>query len=363
MADNLCGPSTAPKSLSRHFEKDRSLQQDRFASSAGPSSGLHDATQRFRSLNLGDNRFTSDFSRFQNASLLDNTSDIGNWNHNHQVVPYPTYANDEAFSPVNPSTRPRVATERFNTSSRTGAAVPAFPTFPTFPTIPIMSTPVGPSTATHFPPLVPVDLRDWANEFRLRMDHHEFNQMTSFSPPAQAFRPPMNAYGESMLRQHMGILRDQVSGPKDDLDFDAALCAWAAANSPETQAEANAWLRVEDVCVDSHVRDTQATTQSADSHQPTLADLTTFEQEIVLAAEHPWTNMTESTTEKEDPVQSQGKEDSELAMAAQQILDSVSGNKSDKFKNSGFIQMMQRIAAQELVVRDNNLVESLQNTN
>ncbi|KAI1649269.1 uncharacterized protein F4817DRAFT_32188 [Daldinia loculata] len=359
MADNLCGPSTAPKSLSRHFEQDRSLQQDRFASSAGPSSGVHDATQRFRSLNLGDNRFTSDFSGFQNASFMDISPDVRNWNHNHQLVPYPSFANDDAFSPidrVNPSTRPRVAPERFNTSSRTSA------TAATIPTIPIMSTPVGPSTTTHFPNLVAQRRTDWANEFNQRMARRDFSQMNqSFGPPGQAFRP-MNAYGENMLRQDMAIRPNQVPGPKDDLDFDAELRAWAAANSPETQAQANAWLHVEDTSAGGRVRATQATTQSTDSHQLTMQNLTTLEQETVTVVEHPSSGLAESTTETEEMAQSRGKEDSELAMAAQQILDSVSGNKSDKFKNSGFIQMMQKIAAQELVVRDNNLVEFPQTT-
>ncbi|KAI1661966.1 hypothetical protein F4813DRAFT_94293 [Daldinia decipiens] len=358
MADNLCGPSTAPKSLSRHFEQDRSLQQDRFASSAGPSSGVHDATQRFRSLNLGDNRFTSEFSEFQNASFIDLSPDVRNWNHNHQLVPYPSFGNDDAFSPIdraNVSTRPRVAAERFNTSSRTGAAAAA-----AFPTMPIMSTPVGPPTTTHVPNLIAQRRTDWANEFNQRMAGRNFNQMNqSFGPPGQAFRPT-NIYDENMLRQRMAIRPDQVPGFKDDLDFDAELRAWAAANSPETQAQANAWLRVEDASADSRVRNTQATTQSADSHQLTMQNLTALEQESVPAAEHTRSNLAESTAEMEKQAQSRGKEDSELAMAAQQILDSVSGDKSDKFKNSGFIQMMQKIAAQELVVRDNNLVESSQ---
>ncbi|KAI0113398.1 hypothetical protein F4814DRAFT_345953 [Daldinia grandis] len=350
MADNLCGPSTAPKSLSRHFEHDRSLQQDRFTSSAGPSSGVHDATQRFRSLNLADSRFTSDFSGFQNTSLIDISPDVRNWNHNHQLVPYPSFGLDDASSSIDratPSTRPRVPAERFNASSRARVAATTIPSIPIMPTV------------THISSHIPQHRADWANQFNQRMARRDFSQMNqSFGRPEQAFGP-MNTYGENMLRQHMAMRPDQLPGPKDDLDFDAELRAWAAANSAETQAEANAWLRVEGTSTDSRVRDTQTTTQSTDSHQLTMENLTTLGQETALAAEQAWNNLAESTNEKEELAQSQGKEDSELAMAAQQILDSVSGDKSDKFKNSGFIQMMQKIAAQELVVRDNNLVESL----
>ncbi|KAI0851124.1 hypothetical protein F5Y00DRAFT_15533 [Daldinia vernicosa] len=354
MADNLCGPSTAPKSLSRHFEQDRSLQQDRFTSSAGPSSGVHDATQSFRSLNLGDNRFTSDFSGFQNASFIDTPPDVRNWNHNHQLVPYPSFANDDAFSSidhVSTAMRPRVAPERFNTPSQTGAAVAT--------AVPVISIASRPNLRSDD---FPQRRADWANEFNQRMTPRDIRQMNqSFNPPGQVLRP-MSTFGVSMLPQHITMRPAQVPGPKDDIDFDAELRAWAAANSPETQAQANAWLRVEDASADSRVRETQATTQSADSHQFAMQNLTALEEDAVLAAQHPRNNLAESTTEKEEPAQSRGNEDSELAMAAQQILDSVSGDKSDKFKNSGFIQMMQKIAAQELVVRDNNLVESPQTT-
>ncbi|KAI1473623.1 hypothetical protein F4774DRAFT_38392 [Daldinia eschscholtzii] len=350
MADNLCGPSTAPKSLSRHFEQDRSLQQDRFTSSAGTSSGVQDATQRFRSLNLGDNRFTSDFSGFQNASFMDMSSEARPWAPGSQLLPYPPFAGDANFSTadrVNVPARPRVAP----------AAAPLVPSMP------IMSTPAVHSSTTRAADPVARHRTDWANEYTQRMFRHNFNPVgQNFGPSVSPIRP-VDVFRETMAQQHLATLSDMAHHRENDLDFDAELRAWAAANSPETQAQANAWLGGESTSLDGRFHDAQEVLQSADAHQLTQQNLTALEEETIAAAERDVNSVAaEPTTVKEEPVKSQGKDDSELAMAAQQILDSVSGDKSEKFKNSGFIQMMQKIAAQELVVRDNNLVDATQAT-
>ncbi|KAI0896803.1 hypothetical protein F4806DRAFT_465922 [Annulohypoxylon nitens] len=49
-------------------------------------------------------------------------------------------------------------------------------------------------------------------------------------------------------------------------------------------------------------------------------------------------------------------EDSKLAIAAQEIINSVSDERSDKFQQSEFLSLMRRIASMDLVVRDNALV-------
>ncbi|KAK5626476.1 hypothetical protein RRF57_002191 [Xylaria bambusicola] len=48
----------------------------------------------------------------------------------------------------------------------------------------------------------------------------------------------------------------------------------------------------------------------------------------------------------------------DLARAAQQLVDSVADNNSEKFKNSDFLALMRRIASQEVVVQGNDLVET-----
>ncbi|KAI0887840.1 uncharacterized protein GGS22DRAFT_154441 [Annulohypoxylon maeteangense] len=51
-------------------------------------------------------------------------------------------------------------------------------------------------------------------------------------------------------------------------------------------------------------------------------------------------------------------EDSKLAIAAQEIINSVSEDQSDKFQQSEFLSLMRRIASKDLVVRDNALVDA-----
>ncbi|KAI1472769.1 uncharacterized protein F4812DRAFT_24789 [Daldinia caldariorum] len=347
MADNICGPSTAPKSLSRHFEQDRSLQQDRFTSSAGTSSGVQDATQRFRSLNLGDNRFTSDFSGFQNTSFMDTSSEARPWAPIPQLPTYPPFTSSDNFSPahrVNAPTRPRVSP----------AAVPLVPSMP------FASPPVGHTTTTRAADLVARSRTHWTNEGSQRIPRNDFNQIGPNFVPSVPRTRYADVFRETMMQQHIGTLANQTRRPEDDLDFDAELRAWAAANSPETQAQANAWLGGERTSLDGLVRDTQNIFQLANAHQLTQQNLIALEQEMDTETEPVLNSI--AAESKEEPVKSQGKEDTELAMAAQQILNSVSGDKSDKFKNSGFIQMMQKIAAQELVVRDNNLVDATEAT-
>ena len=48
----------------------------------------------------------------------------------------------------------------------------------------------------------------------------------------------------------------------------------------------------------------------------------------------------------------------DLAQAAQQLVSIVENDKSEKFQNSSFLEVMRKIASSQLVVRDNQLVES-----
>jgi hypothetical protein len=64
-------------------------------------------------------------------------------------------------------------------------------------------------------------------------------------------------------------------------------------------------------------------------------------------------------TTKEDSAMAQDAA-TDLARAAQQLVDSVADNDSDKFKNSAFLALMRRIASQQLTVQGNDLVETSQ---
>lgn len=63
---------------------------------------------------------------------------------------------------------------------------------------------------------------------------------------------------------------------------------------------------------------------------------------------------------EDDLVEDQEQQDGELARAAQQLVDSLADNDTEKFKNSKFLALMRRIASQQLTVQGNDLVENLQ---
>lgn len=69
----------------------------------------------------------------------------------------------------------------------------------------------------------------------------------------------------------------------------------------------------------------------------------------------------EDAAEKPEPAETTGRvrEDEELARAAISILSSVSGNGSEKFKNSNFFELMRRIGNREVVVDGSNLVNAV----
>ncbi|KAK8069653.1 hypothetical protein PG994_006269 [Apiospora phragmitis] len=60
---------------------------------------------------------------------------------------------------------------------------------------------------------------------------------------------------------------------------------------------------------------------------------------------------------KSEPIHNPQNE-TELARVAQQLVDSVASDESEKFRNSSFLSLMRRIAAKEVVIQDSNLVEA-----
>lgn len=73
---------------------------------------------------------------------------------------------------------------------------------------------------------------------------------------------------------------------------------------------------------------------------------------------------TTSTTQDQDIAEKDSPENRDkLARAAQQLVDSLADNNSEKFKNSDFLALMRRIASQELTVQGNDLVETQPDNN
>lgn len=111
-------------------------------------------------------------------------------------------------------------------------------------------------------------------------------------------------------------------------EFEAAMDEWMLQNGPEAEASAQ--------------------NQNLDQHNDhVLGGLESF----------PSPELTATEVTKDDPVEAQ-ETNTELARAAQLLVDSVADNDSDKFKNSAFLALMRRIATHQLTVQGNEFVEA-----
>ncbi|KAI2607983.1 hypothetical protein GGR54DRAFT_619010 [Hypoxylon sp. NC1633] len=354
MDNNMCGPSNAAKGLTRHLEQDRSLQRDR--ATVRPT--VEQATQGFRRLHLGDSSGDQHFSTFQQATgPIFNEPHSGFWTQ-RPSVPYHAdpstrvqpqgnstlysrdWATDFNHTYTNPSFGPLSQTDGFSQANQQhGADVPH----------------------QYHGFNQPLQVHGFAQP-----NHPSFMPYTGYSSPPGFAVPsmisPVSYYPSS---QQVHFTSTTFGGPPhghvDQFDFDAELNSWMTTNSREPEH------RVEKSPQDRAIPADAATVQQATSASTNAESLTLLATLVEGTDSQVGTNQattTEANQEASADAIPQEKmrevEDQELAMAAQQIIDSVADNQSEKFKGSEFLQMMRKIASQDLVVRDNALVAPTQ---
>ncbi|KAI0155140.1 hypothetical protein GGR57DRAFT_88919 [Xylariaceae sp. FL1272] len=307
----VCGPSNAFKGLARHLEQDRSHQQDRFVG------GSQQGSQNFRTSQPTSNAAAGQFASFQqrNASLAQ----------------FPAAAHYPVLSP----------------SPQSHSQGPsAFSPQQMQPHAPLASQPhmQSPAFASN----------NWVNDFQ-RMNvsgesartvggQHAQMPITqpgmlhtmspSWSQPAfqgSSFQPSFG-YQSSMVQNTIPQSQDEPlfifdNQAQFDKEFEDIMNDWMAQNAPATENKA-------ETADQSQLEDTLTMSLDADSTEP----------------------VREESTEKD---RSESPEaNTELSRAAQQLVESVADNESDKFKNSEFLALMRRIASQQLTVQGNDLVET-----
>ncbi|KAI0010389.1 hypothetical protein F4779DRAFT_312592 [Xylariaceae sp. FL0662B] len=327
MADNMCGPSNAFKGLAQHVDRDRSLQQDRF------TSGPQGPGQSFHSTHPANGAADQNFSTFQggNASLAGfapGGPDLpvnAPASHHHASI----YAPWPSFPPQHAAPVPNAGSDWVSDFNRQ------------------MSLNGQPSHAGANPALPMANFPTMAPGPMHPPFHFPFAQMKE-SPPAHVSSPrvpwfptpelPQSAPQEVQETAPLVYPTDRAALDRAALDraaldaeFEREMDAWMAVHGPQAEVGSGAQVEESDTAE-------QATTAPAEAYQ---AD----DQDTIPAAEQ---------------AEFQEQSDTELARAAQQLVDSVSDNTSDKFKNSSFLALMRRIAAKELVVQGNDLVETSQ---
>ncbi|KAI0105073.1 hypothetical protein GGR51DRAFT_520729 [Nemania sp. FL0031] len=311
MADASCGPSNAFKGLARHIEQDRSHQQDR----VGPS--FQHPTQNFRSTPLNSG-LADQFSAFQQQNAGIPQYQPNTWG----PLPHPpdlaASARTANFPALQPTHRPPVLAQNANISAgwlndfRRMDLADAHAYSPTEKAVlPATAPPIfqpllpQPSFNQHFPS-PPIGL-------------HPINQQLGNFPISSTIPTPefMNNAPFAVNTQAQANL---------DQEFEDAMNEWMLHNAPESETR------------DQTELDAQGS-----------VDLTASLD--AASSEH-----TAQEAPKEDSADDRDQ-DTELARAAQQLVDSVADNDSDKFKNSEFLALMRRIASQQLTVQGNDLVE------
>ncbi|KAI2633492.1 hypothetical protein GGS21DRAFT_520941 [Xylaria nigripes] len=316
MADASCSSSNAFKGLARHIEQDRSHQQDRVA--VAPQH----AAQSFRSQRFGPG-VSHEFNAFQQQGAVLPPPSTASLEPPSAFQYHPSRA--PAFAPFQPPHQsagfaPTVRSDWINEFQRMDLSA-------------AHHTPIH----THQGPSPIIGQPSFTNA----MHYDAFPQQSNFqnfqpfqSPSVNHFPmdPSFTTYDAGAHGQMPHFIEDESAlKAQADLDqaFEDAMNEWMLENGPAAETQ--------------HAGDLNA--QSNENLTASL-DAASAEPTTQEAA-------------KEDSLQSK-QNDTELARVAQQLVDCLADNESEKFKNSEFLAVMRRIASLQLTIQGNNLVETPQ---
>ncbi|KAJ3573113.1 hypothetical protein NPX13_g4817 [Xylaria arbuscula] len=314
MADASCSSSNAFKGLARHLEQDRSHQQDRVA--PGPQRQV----QGFRSTPLHSG-LPDQFDAFQrhNATLLQHpTAGWQPYSPPADLISHPAQAG--GFFPQHPAQQPsafatNAGASWVNDFGRMGFAEPRSNQLQTQSTHgPLM----GQQRITG-----PMHSPMHSNLTALQQQQ----TLLPFQSPAIGLHP----VNHQSITETASLSLDAQTEAMFDQEFEDAMNEWMLQNGPAAEIRDQNDRSVQDSSNPENSLETTSTT-------PATQDQDTVEKD---SAENP----------------------DELARAAQQLVDSLADNNSEKFKNSNFLTLMRRIASQELTVQGNDLVETQPDNN
>ncbi|KAF2667851.1 hypothetical protein BT63DRAFT_457149 [Microthyrium microscopicum] len=342
MADALCGPSNPLQNFQKHTQQDRSSQQDRLVSRAGPSQGFR--------------------SPSQNAGLLDPEFEAFQAGHPTPAVPL------AAPSPFFQQSFPQRHQTPFSQPAVIGAAPDWALDFQRLN----LSSP-SPASQQH------------AHQAPSAFSQAPMASQPSITAGASYSSPMFNSYSTGMMGAGYGpgvgmgympgqeerMLEAQNQAQKqtpvfDDAAFAAAFDDAAAFLQPQPQtasdlkaskslamSEMDALMRSEE--------ELDAIMSGAVMPEHNDSDYATFEINKV--------HFHDSVVTHEPLLQEESKQQEErfmdvgdaLAQTAGQLLDSVSHETSEKFAQSSFLELMRRLRDREVKVDGDNFIDSSTN--
>ncbi|KAL2000145.1 hypothetical protein VTN02DRAFT_3484 [Thermoascus thermophilus] len=314
MADALCGPSNALQNLQKHAQVDRTLQQDRLISRQSPSQG-------FRSQNPNAGIIDPEFEAFEASRAgppLSNLQHAG-----------PLVAPGHQFPRMSPAESSDWAAD-FQRLQLSGPSQIGPP--------PQFRTEAPLNRAAH---------EGWQNEFMQQQQQQQrassHQQLPSHSQGFQpSFRPnyPMEASMMSNFPTYQDTPQTQHQRQTETFDESAFEAAFEQA-----RAEME---RQDNIAAEQNATETAAEPLKAESTLPAE-----YLEPIRIGSDTiPYMDKKDATA--------RGDDSDELAKTAGQLLDSVSHDQSEKFKQSNFLALMRRIRDREVRVEGDEFRETLQ---
>lgn len=334
MADALCGPSNPLQQFKQQTSLDRTLQQDRLSSRHSPAQG-------FRSPDPNAGLLDPEFEAFQ-AGLP--ASDLPQYQPLHPQQPHfaagpsqtPSWASDFQRMAISP---PPMQQQRHDVSQ------------------------AGPANA------------DWAQGFRQHIAQSAPRAQHTSSPSPLAFqqraRYGYNGFQSNFAQQQPSFGPSVQSKGKEPVheQFDEAAFEQAFEMAKDD-------MMADTEILPGHcemVRDASMTREQGDALLEKLADkdapmdddirkLIDFNGELKGRefTEHLEAAEEVKTQEAEEQAQqTQAQEDDALAATAQELLEKVEHNQTDKFRNSQFLNLMRKLRDREMKVEGDKMVETV----
>ncbi|KAL3437791.1 hypothetical protein BDV09DRAFT_192788 [Aspergillus tetrazonus] len=313
MSDALCGPSNALQNFQKHASIDRTLQQDRLISRQSPSQG-------FRSKNPNEGILDSEFAAFES------NGPVG--------APLPNLPHEGHFVAPAPHMPMLHAAEAPNWAAD-------------FQNLHIS----GPSRAINYQPepsaapMSNASQQGWHGEFLRQQQQQHRPGLQENQALGQRFQPsfaPNYTMNNSMAVYAPGPETVHVSRAEefDESAFDAAF----------EQAKADMASQFEESLVETNVTESNANNEDQKEEVPAQH---IGHETIRIGSD------TISQVDKDDP-QAAANDADELARTAGHLLNSVSHETNQKFRESNFLALMRRIRDREVQLEGDEFRETAQ---
>ncbi|KAL4755119.1 hypothetical protein BDW72DRAFT_200166 [Aspergillus terricola var. indicus] len=314
MSDALCGPSNALQNFQKHASVDRTLQQDRLISRQSPSQG-------FRSNNPSEGILDPEFAAFESNSPVG--APLPNVQHEgHFVTPAPHMPLAHAAE------APNWAAD-FQNLHISG------------PSRAIHHQP-GPSVA----PMSDASQQGWHGEFLRQQQQQHRPALQENQALGQRFQPSF-APNYTMNNSSMAVY---VPGPETVQVSRAEEFDESAFEAAFEQAKADMASQFEESLVETNV--TESNANNKDQKEEVPAQHIAHET-IRIGSD----NILQ--VDKDDP-QAAANDADELARTAGHLLNSVSHETNQKFRESNFLALMRRIRDREVQLEGDEFRETAQ---